>query len=124
MQTLVEERLTALGCELTESDSTIISFIVTEVTNDWYISTNTNTVPDEMKPILANRVCGKFLLSKRSIGQLDIETLDFEVVKSVSMGDTSVTMGGTSNADLFDAYVNYLLNDGKGKVGCYRRLKW
>lgn len=121
---LVEQLLESLGYTVTEGDDFILNFLVTEVQNDFLIDANIENVPEEMTPFLAEQVVGKFLINKRSMGVLDIESLDLDSVKSVSMGDTSVSMGGTSNADLFDNYVNSLLTSGKGKVACYRKLRF
>lgn len=125
MLSLITQRLTAIGYTLnSETDTATINYLIEEVESDFLIACNIREVPVEMKHFLANRVVGEFLSVKRSNGTLDIETINFEVVKSVTMGDTSVSMGGASNADLFDAYIARLIDGWKGKVACYRKLRW
>ena len=124
MVELVEKRLEAIGYSVAEFDETVISYIVDTVVNDFLVDTNLTELPEEVKPILSDVVCGKFLQLKRSSNQLDIGTLDFNAITSVSMGDTSVSYGANDDSARFDAFVDSLLNVGKGVNACYRKIKW
>ena len=124
MVELVEKRLEAIGYSVAEFDETVISYIVDTVVNDFLVDTNLTELPEEVKPILSDVVCGKFLQLKRSSNQLDISNLDFDAVTSVSMGDTSVSFGANNDSARFDAFVDSLLNVGKGVNACYRKIKW
>lgn len=124
MVELVEKRLEAIGYSVAEFDETVISYIVDTVVSDFLVDTNLTELPEEVKPILSDVVCGKFLQLKRSSNQLDIGTLDFNAITSVSMGDTSVSYGANDDSARFDAFVDSLLNVGKGVNACYRKIKW
>lgn len=125
MVELVEKRLEAIGYNVAEFDETVISYIVDTVVNEFLIDTNLTELPEQVKPILSNVVCGKFLQLKRSSNQLDIGTLDFGNVSSVTMGDTSVNFGNAdSDSARFDAYVSSLLESEKGVNACYRKIKF
>ncbi len=125
MVELVKKRLETIGYVVTEFDETVISYISDTVTSEFLIDTNLTELPEEVKPVLADQTCGKFLQLKRSSNQLNIDTLDFSAISSVSMGDTSVNFGGMSDdASRFDAFVNSLLSAGKGVNACYRKIKF
>ena len=124
MVELVEKRLESIGYTVAEFDETVISYVADTVINDFLIDTNQTELPEEVKPILSDVVCGKFLQLKRSSNQLDISNLDFDAVTSVSMGDTSVSYGANNDSARFDAFVDSLLNVGKGVNSCYRKIKW
>lgn len=124
MVELVEKRLESIGYTVAEFDETVISYISDTVISDFLIDTNQAELPEEVKPILADVVCGKFLQLKRSSNQLDISTLDFDAIGSVSMGDTSVSFGADNDSARFDAFINSLLSVGTGVNACYRKIKW
>ena len=124
MVELVEKRLESIGYTVAEFDETVISYVADTVINDFLIDTNQTELPEEVKPILSDVVCGKFLQLKRSSNQLDISNLDFDAVTSVSMGDTSVSYGADTDSARFDAFINSLLSVGTGVNACYRKIKW
>ena len=123
---LVEKRLESIGYVFADFDETLMSYLVDTVVSEFLIDANIPDVPQEVKPILADVVFGKFLQLKRASNQLDINTLDFSGVTSVSMGDTSVNFGNNANdtATRFDTFITSLLNMSKGVSACYRRIKW
>ncbi|KOP78654.1 hypothetical protein AMS59_12600 [Lysinibacillus sp. FJAT-14745] len=124
-------RLSALGVTLSSapssSDDMLLKFAIDKVTNHINNQTNLYTVPQGLHEIAVDMVVGEFLLTKKSMGLLDVETLNFEVVaKQVQDGDTNVVFAVEANNTpeaQFNAFVVYLQHNEVDFVR-YRVLTW
>jgi hypothetical protein len=87
---------------------------------------NTLSVPDGLFYVAVDRVCGEFLSSLKNTGKLELEDLDLDgAITQIKEGDTTVNFAtGTSQDELFTAFVKYLQTEGAGDEVCYRKLKW
>lgn len=123
----VKERLNSLKVPITDNDDALLNFSIDKVTNFIKTQTNQQEIPTELNEIAIDMVIGEFLFLKKSMGQLDIETIDFSpFAKQVQDGDTNVTYAidadDTPEAK-FDAMVAYLQHkDFDFKK--FRRLSW
>lgn len=125
---LVLKRLESLGYTIQEGDDWVIGFSTLKVENHIKNSCNTNSIPDGLKYIAVDMICGEFLLVLKSTGRLN-EQFDLETaVKSVQAGDTNVTFafgsGSQTPEQRLQYLLTYLMTKGEGDFVCYRRIKW
>ncbi|PAE20507.1 hypothetical protein CHH80_10870 [Bacillus sp. 7504-2] len=127
----VKNRLESLGISVsstpTSTDIVLLKFAIDKVENHIKNQTNLSSIPKGLKEIAIDMVVGEFLLTKKSMGQLNIESLNFDfVAKQVQDGDTNVSFAvneKTTPEGQFDAYVNYLRHNDVDFVK-YRVLTW
>lgn len=124
------QRLVSFGYIPSEKDSWMITFCMQKVENHIKNSCNISEIPDELKEIEIERICGEFLFSKKQTGQLNAENgFDVEMaIKQVQAGDTNVTFavgeGSETLETKLNALISYLINYGEGDFICYRQIKW
>lgn len=124
-------RLSALGVTLSSalssSDDMLLKFAIDKVTNHINNQTNLAMIPLGLKEIAIDMVVGEFLLNKKAMGLLDVETLNFEAVaKQVQDGDTNVVFAVEANRTpeaQFDAFILYLQHGNTDFIK-YRVLTW
>lgn len=131
MLEVVKERLAKLGIQLsnepTSTDGYLINFAVNKTVNHIKSQTNLTSVPEGLTYVAIDMAVGEFLLTKKSIGLLDIESLNFDAVeKRVKDGDTDVEFAidakSTPEAK-FEAFLHYLQHNEVDFVR-YRVLTW
>ena len=122
----VLNRLSSFGYEVTSSDDWLIAFCIQKVNTHINNTCNTLSVPDGLFYVAVDRVCGEFLSSLKNTGKLVLKDLDLDgAVTQIKEGDTTVNFAtGTSQDELFTAFVKYLQTEGAGDEVCYRKLKW
>lgn len=124
------QRLMSFGYTPSEKDSWMITFCMQKVENHIKNSCNISEIPDELKEIEIERICGEFLFSKKQTDQLNAENgFDVEMaIKQVQAGDTNVTFavgeGSETLETKLNALISYLMNYGEGDFICYRQIKW
>ncbi len=120
------ELLDALGYKCVTSDGALLRCCVELAENHIKNFCHIAAVPDGLLSFAARRIVGEFLRMKNGMGMLNIETLDLSgAVTQIKEGDVSVSFGnGSSDIDKFNRLLNAFLNDGKGELICYRKLKW
>ncbi len=120
----VVDRLGCLGYQ-TEGDDWLISFCIEKVESFIKNFCNISTIPDNLKAIEIDRICGEFLFSMKQIGKLD-QTFNLETaVKQVGTGDSNVTFDLTSSPEnRINSLIIYLKDKGKDDLVCYRKIKW
>lgn len=124
-------RLSALGVALSSapssSDDMLLKHAIDKVTNHINSQTNLLSIPNGLKEIAIDMVVGEFLLTKKAMGLLDVETLNFEAVaKQVQDGDTNVVFAVEANKTpeaQFEAFIMYLQH-GNTDFLRYRVLTW
>lgn len=122
----VLNRLDSFGYEIKESDAWMIGFAMQKVESTIRNECNISEIPDGLFHIAVDMVCGEFLLAKKQTGQLELGDLDLTgAISSIKEGDTQVNFNGDeSDSDKVDSLLNYLLNNGKGELVCYRKIRW
>ena len=124
------KRLISFGYTPNENDSWIITFFILKVENHIKNSCNISEIPNELKEVEIDRICGEFLFSKKQTGQLNAENgFDLEMaIKQVQAGDTNVTFAVGEGSETLETKLNtlisYLLNYGESDFICYRQIKW
>lgn len=121
----VLKRLVSFGYTLKEDDAWLVCFAIQKVENHINNSCNTTSIPDGLKSIAVDMICGEFLFTKKQTGQLDIGDLDFDgSFTNIKEGDVQVNFGGSSDEDKFNQMLNYLMHNGEGDFVCYRKIRW
>lgn len=123
----VKERLNSLKVPITDNDDSLLNFSIDRVRNHIKTQTNQQEIPTELNEIAIDMVIGEFLFLKKSMGQLDIETIDFSpFAKQVQDGDTNVIFAveidGTPESK-FNAMIEYLQHN-EVDYRKFRRLSW
>ena len=87
----VKQRINSFGIELDPSDDMTLAFVIDKVTNHVKNQTNLNEVPPGLHEIAVDMVVGDFLFTKKSMGLLAMDSLNFELIeKRIQDGDTTV----------------------------------
>ncbi|HBF8529247.1 TPA: hypothetical protein OFA51_003649 [Clostridioides difficile] len=125
----IEKRLESFEYTLKDGDKWLINFVREKIENIIKLDCNINEIPKELKNIEIDMIVGEFLFTKKNMGQLDIESLNFEVVeKSISEGDTKIDFaigsGSQTPEQRFDSLIAYLTTYGKDKILTFRCLRW
>lgn len=124
---LVLGRLESLSCALNKDDGWLIGFAINKVENYIKNSCNTASIPDGLKFVAVDRICGEVLQNMKQTGRLD-ETFNLETaIKQVQTGDTNVvfaTDASQSPEQRLNQLISHLIDSGKGEFVCYRKIRW
>lgn len=122
----VLSRLESAGYKADVNDAFAIAFGILAADEDICSACNQRAIPNGLFMAAVDQMAGRILNDMYSSGRLDIETLDLSgIVTSVKEGDTAVSFDkDASDADKFTAAVSIMMNRGKDKYTCYRRLRW
>lgn len=121
----IKDRLTSLGYIATDADNKSIKFLLGKVEDNIKHWCNINEVPECLKHVVVERVCGEFLLEKASFNQLD-EALVGSLVKSTKIGDTEINyqVGATTPLDILRSQCKNMTSYGKTDLIAHRRVSW
>ncbi len=121
----ITERLESLNYKVdNEKDEFILKFLTDKVEQEIINRTNQSEVPDELRFVLIERVCGEFLYSLRGSNMLSDNQID-TIVSSISEGDTSVSYDVSSSPEAkFDLLITHLRSYGNDEILRFRRLVW
>ncbi|KOY81289.1 hypothetical protein I6G82_02640 [Lysinibacillus macroides] len=127
----VKQRIEGLGGTVSSvpnsSDTYLIGFAIDKVTNYINNQTNLSSIPQEAYNQAVDMVVGELLATKKAMGLLDIETIDFTMVaKKVQDGDTNVEFAVSEKSTpegQFNAFLAYLKH-GDLNWSKYRVLVW
>lgn len=118
-------RLERLGYKFNnEKDNPILKYITDKVEQEIMNRINQSEVPDELRFVLIERVCGEFLYSQRGSNMLTDNQID-AIISSISEGDTSVSYDVSSSPEAkFDLLITHLKSYGNDEILRFRRLVW
>ena len=127
----VRGRLASLGITLsnepTSTDGFLLSFTVKKVTDHINNQTNLDAIPQGLESVSIDMAVGEFLFAKKSMGLLNVSSLDFDLVaKTVQDGDTTTTFAVEANSTpeaRFNNFIAYLQHNEVDFVK-YRVLTW
>lgn len=127
----VKKRLASLGIMVSSEpgnvDEVILKFSIDKVTNHINNQTNLSSIPKGLFEIAVDMVVGEFLYSKKSMGLLDVESLNFDLIaKQVQDGDTNVTFAVNEDTTVegqFNSFISYLQYNEVDFIR-YRVLLW
>lgn len=124
-------RLGALGVKVSNDPSStdlyLLTFAINKTIDSIKNKTNLSSIPQGLDHIAIDMAVGEFLFAKKSMGLLDVDSLDFSVVaKQIQDGDTNVVFATNENTTpeaRFNAFINYLQHNDTDFVK-YRVLTW
>ena len=123
----VLNRLESFGYTLKDTDDWMISFAAQKVESSIKNECNVTSIPDGLKNVVVDMICGEFLYSLKISGNLECFNLD-TALKSVQAGDTKVDFavgqGSKTPEQRLDALLSYLITYGRGEFACYRKIRW
>jgi hypothetical protein len=124
MQNDVTARLASLGYAVTEADAFALGFLIRKTENRILTDCNVSEIPEGLRNVAVDMVCGEFLFEKKQSGRLG-EDFDAETaIKSIKEGDTQITYAVGDAANPVDRLINHLMNHGKPQLAGYRRFAW
>lgn len=122
----IKERLSSMGYECEDVDTFALKYTISDV--EQYIKhfCNISEVPDCLEFAWIDMVCGKFLKTKKSMGQLT--AIQFEpLLRSIRDGDTTVEYNNSYMSDpetFFNNLVDSLINGHNLELFAHRKLRW
>ena len=121
----IKDRLISLGYEATEADDKLIKLLLNKVEQYILHWCYIDEIPERLKHVVIERVCGEFLLEKASFNQLD-ESLVSSLVKTTKIGDTEIQyqVGATTPLDVLRSQCKNMMVYGKSELITHRRLPW
>ncbi|WP_307745967.1 hypothetical protein [uncultured Phascolarctobacterium sp.] len=121
----IVKRLESLSYTVTSDDAYFLKFTAEKVENHIKNVCNISEIPDGLKNVYVDMVCGEFLQFKYNTNQLDDTNFNIDDAVSVSLGDASVNFGTDgSNTSKFTALTDNLINGKAGELVCYRKIRW
>jgi len=126
MYSNIVKRLKSLGYIVVPADKWVIRFLIEKVTNAIKNDCNVDAIPEGLRQIAVDMVCGEFLQMKNGSGQLVDTSINTEAaIKQIREGDTSITYAVADGAvSSFDGLIDFLLNYGKPQFAAFRRMRW
>lgn len=122
----VVNRLVSFGFNPTEEDAWMIAYTTKGTMNHVLNEINHQTVPDGLREVVVDMICGEVLNAKFLSGQLDLTALDLDgMIQSVKEGDTTVSFSAEgSDESKLKGLLSWLIQ-GKGcDLLCYRKMRW
>lgn len=121
---LVLKRLETLGYECAEGDEFLTAFSIQKIENTIKNECNVTEIPDGLKYIAVDMICGEILLNKKQTNLLGDNFSIDSALKSIKLGDTTVQLDDESDESKLNVLINHLINYGTDEFICYRKLKW
>ena len=118
----VKARLTGLGFETTADDDELLGYIISKVTSEICSYCNITEISEELSHLACDRVCGEYLKSKKSKGDI---VLTDKVIK-ITEGDIGVSFSdkGKTDEQRFDEIIDTLLNGKSDMLSRFRCVSW
>lgn len=107
------------GYTATADDQVLIEYITAAEVQHVLNDINQDTLPDALTADVRDVVAGKFIMARKAaiIGDDSLN-----VVKSISEGGVSVTLGGTTAEQRLDALTRLLTKE--RDYSCFRKFRW
>lgn len=122
-------RLNCFGYKYKNDDEWCLLFAINKVINHIKNVCNIKILPKELEELTIDRIVGEFMLSMKQSNKLELDNMKFNVaVKSLQMGDASISFatgeGSSTDEEKLNALINYLINKGEDELVCFRKLRW
>lgn len=110
---------TLTGYTTTADDQALIEYIMAAEVQHVLNDINQDTLPDALSMDVRDVVAGKFIMARKAaiIGDDSLN-----VVKSISEGGVSVSLGGTTAEQRLDALTRLLTKE--RDYSCFRKFRW
>ena len=119
----INDRLTSLGIDADDIDDALVAFSSDLVLEHILNNINHEQLPDGLLYHYIDAVCGRYIQGAYLTGKQT--GIDFDAAfRSVHLGDTTVELGGLSEADKYKALTDALNGGLEAELECYRTLRW
>lgn len=121
--------LEVIGYKKITPDDKLIDVIRERVVNSILTLTNQKELPEQLNHVVTMRVLGEFLQIKQISNNLNIETLNFDLILTEKVvGSTKTTYSKPttmlSSVEMFNKAIVNLTNFGRDEVIKFRRIRW
>lgn len=110
---------TLTGYTTTADDQALIEYIMAAEVQHVLNDINQDTLPDALNMDVRDVVAGRFIMA-RKVAIIGDDSLN--VVKSISEGGVSVSLGGTTAEQRLDALTRLLTKE--RDYSCFRKFRW
>lgn len=114
--------LESFGIELKTEDAFELSYAVGKVQETIKNECNLVSIPEGLVYTAVNMVCGEFLNVRHLTGRLTKFNVEM-ALKSIKTGDTTTTFQDSHDVGI-DVLIGQLMNQGRGDLLSYRKIKW
>lgn len=123
---MIVNRLVSFGYESTEEDAWMIAYSTKGTVNHVLNEINCQSVPEGLREVVVDMICGEILNGKFLSGQLDMAALDLDgMIQSVKEGDVQVNFSVSGSDETKAQELFRWLIQGKGRdLLCYRKMRW
>lgn len=121
---LVISRLKTLGYEAGESDTFVLAFLISKVENHIKDYCNITEIPDNLKYIFCDIVCGEFLNELYALNKLGDNFNLEQGIKTITEGDTTITFMDADSDETKLKMIISALKSGEGDLICYRKIRF
>lgn len=120
----IKARLAHFRYEAASADDGMLTYIQTTVVQSTLLALNISVIPEDVEHIVIDKICGEFLMTKKSTGQsvgIDVAT----GIKSIQEGDTTITYDtATSPEAQLDMLLKWLISGRDGVLLRHRCIRW
>lgn len=116
--------LKGLGYESSEIEGFLIGYGIVRVWQKIINVCGILEIPEELESVWVELSVAEILTRLKACGKLGDSFELGDNVKSVSMGDTSVTFDASFSEKSVQTFIDKLLEKGELEILCYRKLKW
>lgn len=120
---LVLSRLDGLGFSPESHHVFTIGFAIIKTFVNLNCSCNLSAFPQELIPVLVDLSTADVLSSINACSHFQTYFDDDTPIKSVAIGDTSVSFD-YSSCESVDNFINALICNSKEAIVCFRKLRW
>ncbi len=116
--------LDQLGYVCLPADIDFLDLLIPKVGEDIMAALNTSAVPEEMHHDYVLAVCGDLLNIRRASGQLNLSALNFDGIKQITEGDTTIVYSENASSEMRFAELTACLEGWQKKIPRFRCLVW
>ncbi len=122
----VVQRLVFFGYVPTEEDVWMIAYTTKGTVNHVLNEINHSAVPEGLREVVVDMICGEVLNTKFLSGQLNMTNMDLDgMIQSITEGDTTVSFSveGSDESKLKEL-LSWLIRGKGSDLLCYRKMRW
>ena len=121
---LIKTRLAQLGYTASEVDDGTLTYISDTMQRSLKLTLNILEIGEEIENIVIDKICGEFLMLKKSTGQ-NINISVGAAVKAITEGDTSVQYDSALSGEAqLDMLIKWLISGRDSILMRCRRIRW
>lgn len=126
----VKARIRSFGYEPQGADDEILAFCIGKTESTIKNDCNVSQIPEGLFHIAVDMAVGEFFSVKKTFAPDSLTGLDLSgfVAKELKEGDASIAFaageGAQTDEQRLDAFIHYLLFNGREQFACFRKIRW